>query len=300
MSRIEEALRRAHRGTGSPGGTYDVGAHQDAFVTAWPGDIDAPPVSTARDLPTPEHPVPAPRIALAERRPVRRFNSKWRELLAMPDGSPMMVEQFRRLAAALHSAQSANGIRRLMVTSASPADGKTLTAVNLALVMSESYRRRVFLMDADLRRPSLGSFVDLADAQGLSEGLRDENRKLAVVELSPTLTMLPAGQPDMDPIVGLSSPRMRNVIEEGARRFDWVIVDAPPVGAVADASLLAEHVDGILLVVRVGQTQHDGVQRAIDTLGREKILGVVLNGLDRMPEPYGYSYAEPGKASRWD
>jgi len=296
VSRIEEALRRADRVSGA----YDVAAHQDAFVTAWPGDVDAPPSPLPRDLPAVEHTTPAPRIALAERRPVRHFSSKWRELLAMPDGSPAMVEQFRRLAAALHSAQSANGIRRLMVTSASAADGKTLTAVNLALVLSESYRRRVFLVDADLRRPSLGSFIDLADAQGLSEGLRDDSRKLAVVEVSPTLTLLPAGQPDLDPIVGLSSPRLRNVLEEGARRFDWVLVDAPPVGAVADASLLAEHVDGILLVVRVGQTQHDDVQRAIDTLGRDKILGVVLNGVDRMPEPYGYPYGgEPAKASRW-
>jgi Mrp family chromosome partitioning ATPase len=69
-----------------------------------------------------------------------------------------------------------------------------------------------------------------------------------------------------------------------------VILDAPPVGPIADASLLAEHVDGVLLVVRAGQSQHPAVQKAVETLGRERILGVVLNGVERMPEPYGYTY----------
>jgi capsular exopolysaccharide synthesis family protein len=293
VSRIEEALRRADRVVG------DGVARQDVFVSAWPsGDAEAPAAPIEPKAP----PVnAAPAAAPAEIKSTRRFfDPRWREVLALPDGSPLMVEQFRRLAATLHQAGSANGIRRVMVTSAASGDGKTLTSLNLALVLSESYRRRVLLVEADLRRPSLRNFIDLAETEGLSEGLRDDDHKLAVVEVTPTLTVLPAGRTDPDPIVGLSSPRLHRVMEEAAKRFDWVVVDAPPMGAVADASLIAEHVDGVLFVIRAGETQHDAIQRAIDIVGRERIVGVVLNGLDQLPESYGYAYvAEPQKTSSW-
>ncbi len=87
---------------------------------------------------------------------VQGFSSKWRECLASgSEGDPALVEQFRRLAGVLHHAQAANGLRSVMVTSAMPGDGKTLTAINVAFVLAESYRARVLLVDADLRRPSI-------------------------------------------------------------------------------------------------------------------------------------------------
>ena len=202
----------------------------------------------------------------------------------------MLIEQFRRLAGTLHHAQGSSGIRVVMVTSATPDDGKTLTAVNLALVLSESYRRRVLLVDADLRRPSIPDVIDLANGVGvgLSETLTARTeQKLALVQLTQTLTVLPAGQPIPDPIGVLTSPRMKHILEEASSRFDWVILDAPPIGTLADASLLGEMVDGTLFVVRAGKTQHPHIQKAIEAIGRERILGVVLNAVEEMPsQPY--------------
>ena len=95
--------------------------------------------------------------------------------------------------------------------------------------------------------------------------------------------LLPAGRPDPDPIGGLTSARMRSILDEAAARFDWVILDAPPMGPMADANLLASMVDGAVFVVRSGRTHHQAAQRAIEALGRERILGVVLNGVEKMP-----------------
>jgi capsular exopolysaccharide synthesis family protein len=170
-----------------------------------------------------------------------------------------------------------------MVTSAWAGDGKTLTALNLALVLSESYRRRVLLIDADLRRPSISKLSEFSPTCGLSEGLKSKTeQKLSVLKITETLTLLPAGRPDPDPMSSLTSDRMRRIIEEAASRFDWVILDAPPVGPVADANLLAEMTDAVLLVVRANHTQFAPVQKAIDLLGRDKIFGVVLNGIDEL------------------
>ena len=163
-------------------------------------------------------------------------------------------------------------MRVLMITSPQPSDGKTLTTVNLALVLSDSFKRRVLLIDADLRRPSLSEMTGVVRATGLSHALKARTeQKLTVIPLTPTLTLLPAGAPDPDPISGLTSDRMRHILADAAARFDWVILDTPPVGPVADAHLLAEMVDGALLVVRAAKTQCAQVQSAIEVLGRERV-----------------------------
>lgn len=229
---------------------------------------------------------------------IKGFNAEWRERLASgAERNHVLVEQYRRLAATLHQAQANNGIRTIMVSSAAPGDGKTLTALNLALVLSESYFRRVLLIDADLRRPSLGGIADVTGCTGLSEALKaPTERKLSVVQLTPRLALLPAGRPDPDPVGGLTSPRMQRILEDAAANFDWVILDAPPVGPLADASLLSSLADGALFVVRAERTHYALVQKAIEAIGRERILGVVLNGVKRMPEHVYdryYDYSAP-------
>jgi protein-tyrosine kinase len=310
VSRIDEALRRT--GQGRPDKTFGDG--QGVFVSAWGSDEQAaapvavpqPAVVSHPAVPeerawtpepawTRERLLPAePQRTEAGRSPVA-LSSQWRERLAIaPEANQVLVEQYRRLAATLHHAQSGSGIRVIMLTSASSDDGKTLTAVNLALVLSESYRRRVLLIDADLRRPSLGNVADVTNAPGLSEALKSPtDTKLAILEVTPTLMLLPAGRPDPDPMSGLTSARMRHILEEASSRFDWVILDAPPMGPMADASLLSQMVDGAVFVVRAGKTQYPHVQKAIDGLGRERILGIVLNGAEHMsPETYEYGYGK--------
>ena len=183
-----------------------------------------------------------------------------------------------------------------MVTSALPGDGKTFTAMNLALTLAHSYGRRVLLIDADLRRPSIGHICGMSSLNGLSEGLRNEtDQKLPLFDLVDGLTVLPAGRPDPDPMSGLTSLRMRNILEEAAEQFDWVILDAPPAAPLADAGLIGAMVDAILLVVRAGDTRLRSVEKAIEVLGRDRIFGVVLNAAASVSFEYRAYYGDPAQ-----
>lgn len=191
---------------------------------------------------------------------------------------PVSREQYRRLAATLHHAQEDAGVKVVMVASAVVGEGKTLTASNLALTFSESYKRSVLLIDGDFRRPALHVVFNIDAPYGLSEGLMSVvEQKMPLYRVSERLTILPAGKPSSDPMAGLTSGRMRRVIQEAREAFDWVIVDTPPVGLLPDANLLATMVDGAVLVVRANSTPYHQVVRAIDALDRNRLLGVVLN-----------------------
>jgi receptor protein-tyrosine kinase len=212
------------------------------------------------------------------------------KLVVGPNADHAMVEQFRKLAATLHHMQIVRGLKTLLITSAQPADGKSLTATNIALTLSESYRRQVLLIDADLRRPALHQIFRVPNAVGLNEGLKAKgDGRLNVLKITDTLTLLPAGRPEPDPMSGLTSARMSSILEEAASRFDWVLVDTAPIGLLADANLLTGMTDGALLVIRANQTPHASVLKAVQALGRERILGVVLNGTDSLGRHVEYS-----------
>jgi capsular exopolysaccharide synthesis family protein len=293
VNRIDEALRRA-----SEGRTGSRGDHQAHFVSAWserttPAATIAPPVSKP---PQPDASdglllAVAPRLARPDER------GGWENaVLAAAASDELTNQQYRRLAATLHKAQAIDGVRSVLVTSANGADGKTVTAFNLALILSESYQRHVLLIDADLRNPSICQLIGMHPGGGLNDALKSAiDAKVSAVPLTPRLTLLPGGRPEPDPTSGLTSDRMRRIFDEAVNRFDWVVVDAPPVVPVADAAHLAEMVDRTLLVIRAERTQYSAVQKAIEALGRERLLGVVLNGVDRSvlserDETY-YSYA---------
>jgi capsular exopolysaccharide synthesis family protein len=191
------------------------------------------------------------------------------------------IEQYRRVAAMLHQLQEERGTKVLMVASAQPGEGKTLTAANLALTLSESYRRSVLLIDADLRRPSLNALFRLNSASGLSDRLKGNGQgPLRVLELSDRLALLPGGSPDTDPMAGLTSGRMQQIIEQASQNYDWIILDTPPVALQPDATLLAGMVEATIFVIGAGKTRSAVIQHAIETIGREKIVGVVLNRID--------------------
>jgi capsular exopolysaccharide synthesis family protein len=182
-----------------------------------------------------------------------------------------------------------------MVASAQTAEGKTLTAVNLALTLSESYKRRVLLIDADLRRPTVGKVFNVPAATGLSECLKSpELQALRITNVTDSLGLLLAGAPDQDPMSGLTSGRMQEIIEQAAAGFDWVLIDTPPVGLLTDAHLLSAMVDAAILVIDAGRTQHAVIQRAIENIGREKIVGVVLNRVEEraLADASHYKYYE--------
>ena len=187
-------------------------------------------------------------------------------------------EQYRRLAAVLHDAQSTTRLQVVMVASAVAGEGKTLTAANLALTFSESYQKRVLLIDGDLRRPTLHSVFRLETTSGLADGLSStSDTKVMVRQVSTRLAVLPAGRPSSDPMAGLTSERMKQLLDEARQSFDWVILDTPPVMLLPDAHLMTSMVDGAVLVIRAGSTPFELVRRAAEALGRSRIVGTVLN-----------------------
>jgi capsular exopolysaccharide synthesis family protein len=215
------------------------------------------------------------------------------EKLMTRSGNTQSVEQYRRLAARLHVAQSEQRTRIVMVTSALPGEGKTLSAANLALTLSESYRRQVLLVDADLRRPCVHDIFRLPNLGGLNDGIKsDAYRKVPLIRVTEHLTVLTAGRPDPDPMSVLSSNRMRHVLNEAGSTFEWVIVDTPPIGMLSDAHLLTSLVDTVLLVVEAAETPLEAIKSAVDVIGRDRILGVILNKADdALPHVrYGYEY----------
>jgi len=307
MSRIDEALRRARGEVGSPSlptapgaGEAGTGAH-DLEVEPWhfdPQEGEEARRASARPpapLPEPHDGSPAiPRSAPGEPSLAlfQGFSKVVSEkLVVTPDIAPASVEEYRKLAATLHHAQVDRGIRSVLITSAVVGEGKTLTATNLALTLSESYRRHVLLIDADLRRPSLHEVFQVPNVSGLNDGLdAGADRKLSIVQVSPRLSILTAGKPDPDPMGNLSSPRMQRVLKEATERFEWVIIDTPPVAIMTDANLLAAMVDVAVLVVLAGRTPFHALETAVQAIGREKILGVVLNRVEDSVGNGGYPY----------
>ena len=188
-----------------------------------------------------------------------------------------------------------------MVSSALPHEGKTLTVSNLALTFSESYKRRVLLIDADLRQPSIQGVFGLASGAGLCDDIRAPRQQRSAVQVSANLSVLLAGQVGADPMAELSSDRMRALIEDAASQFDWVLVDTPPLCLLPDAHLVARVTDGVLLVIAAGSTPYQVVSDAISKVGADRILGTVLNRTDARAlatKDYYLEYYKPAGATR--
>ena len=289
MGRIEEALRRAgngHRRLDAE--RSDIGP----FVSPWAtGEVEFKGERVAATGLTPVVELRKPPSTLRGIPASERFDPSWRGRLAVGPGSdPALADQFRRLGATLLQVQRTERLRTVMVTSALPEDGKTLTAVNLALVLSDSYRTRVLLVEADFRRPAITRAAGIPPGPGLSEALKaTDDRKAPLVQLSETLTLLPVGRPDSDPLSALTSARLHALLQDASEKFDWVIVDTPPLAVTTDATLLCPLVDAALLVIRAGRTPLESIRRTVDALGRERILGIVLNASEQA-EAAGYEY----------
>jgi capsular exopolysaccharide synthesis family protein len=293
MTRLDEALARARAVRPEEVAPPAVGADEGFRDEAFPDEAPVPPAVSEELLAE-----PVPHVAAAETQSLLQPVTDLRTLgdadkLSPTSKHPTSVEQYRRLAARLHLMQAEQRTSVVMVTSAVAGEGKTLTAANLGLTLSESYRRNVLLIDADLRRPSLHRLFGVENVSGLSDALKSTvERKLSLVEVTDHLTLLPAGRPDSDPMDVLSSERIRQVIAEAGAKFEWVIVDTPPVGLLTDARLLASAVDTVLLVVQAGKTPLPAIKAAQDAIGRERILGVVLNRAEKgnVHDAYAYYY----------
>ena len=213
-----------------------------------------------------------------------------RKLIVAPDALDA-TGAYCCLAAQIHKVRQSRPLSTVLIASAAPGEGKSLTAANLGLALSGSYQDRVMLVDADLRRPSLHKLFDTDNVVGLNEYLTGTSASIQPVPLSPRLSLLPGGNPAGDPLAALTSDRMKDLLSTHARQHDWVIVDAPPLAALPDGHLLAALVQSVVLVVRAGCTPLAAVESAIKIVGRQAILGVVLNRSSAPTGEYYYRYA---------
>src|SRR5688572_18328023 len=255
MTRLSDALKRA----------AESGRHADIVQTQPPPAADPWQFAPVETMYVPDEHVAAS-AAVAEHaaapaesaaRPVVVvdpaaivFGAADRDKLVISEHvEPNLVEQYRHLAAVLHHAQKSSGTRSVMVTSAVASEGKTLTATNLALTLSQSYQRRVLLIDADLRRPRISEMFDLPPTAGLTDSLASGAEQLPVHRITPMLCVLTAGSTVPDPMSMLVSPAMKQLLEDARASFDWVVVDTPPIAILPDANLLSAMIDTALLVV---------------------------------------------------
>ena len=169
------------------------------------------------------------------------------------------------------------------MTSAQAGEGKSITLLNLAISVAET-NKKVLLIDADLRRPAMARLLVEKASPGLSEVLVGdvELEKAINPGVYPNLDILFSGEIPPNPSEILSSERMLELIEKSAEKYDYILVDTPPVNVVTDACIVANILDGVLLLVRQNRSGKDDVRRAIDNLRLTgaNLLGYILNGVE--------------------
>jgi capsular exopolysaccharide synthesis family protein len=209
-------------------------------------------------------------------------------LVSLRAPASFAAEQYQTLRLQLERLRVTRNVRVLAISSPALGDGKTVTAINLAAAHAQS--DRVLLVDADLRRPSVGSQLRLdEDGPGLADALVDERLELANltrrVEGLP-FTVLLAGSPFAPVHELLRSPRLDLLLQEARRHFDLIVVDTPPLLPVIDPVVLARAVDGMLIVVAANDTPRKLLEESLNLLDTSKVLGIVFNR-DHRPL-YGY------------
>jgi capsular exopolysaccharide synthesis family protein len=189
------------------------------------------------------------------------------------------AEQYRQLRTRLAHAEGANSLRTVLVTSPQKAEGKSITSANLALTMAQELHRRVVIVEADLRKPSMQQLFGLPPGPGLTEYLSGAVELRDVMRFLPdhNLTVIYAGSAAGNPAELLGSTAMRRLLDALRTRFDRVILDTPPVLPLADVAVLAPLVDGALMVVRAGVTPKPAIENALRAFDTSRLIGIVLN-----------------------
>ncbi len=212
-----------------------------------------------------------------------------------PEFHPTIVEQYNLLRVKVQRLMFEKKARSLVVCSPGPGEGKTVTAVNLAISIARETSRTVLLVDADMRRSALNRYMGLEDTPGLYEHL---TRGLPLNELLinpgiPRLTILTAGMPGHCPADILGGPAMQEFVADIRDRYRerMVIFDSPPLNLFSDGLYLARYADAALMVVRSGHTKEEELTKAMEETGETFMLGTVLN---RVPEKYCPSYNYKG------
>jgi capsular exopolysaccharide synthesis family protein len=213
-------------------------------------------------------------------------------LVCLTDQGSLAAEKFRVLGLKLRHLREQRKLKRIVITSSIPEEGKSMIASNLALNQSRSKVFNTVLIDGDLRRPELGNrFGFNRNLPGLSEVLRGERQLSEVVyKLEGTgLRFIPAGVTPENPIEVMQSGRLAQLLEQLETFFDWIIIDSPPLRPLADTPLWMKIADGVLLVTREGVCEKKQLERAIEVVDRSLMLGVVVNSCSSNDQKYYYS-----------
>ena len=294
MSRIHDALKKAAEERAS----QPSASSSQTFVDVTEGISRS--AQTGNGLDT----APKNGSAKAGKQPFARFEQllkrcahpKWtldpaRSVFGGPDSKKFGAEPFRTLRSRLSQIAGTHVLKRIVITSSVPAEGKTFVAANLAQSIIRQPDRRVLLIDADLRASRLHVALGAPSTPGLSDYLRGEADEYAIIQSSPDekLCFIPGGKEVSNPSELLPSDRMRHLLDVVTPMFDFVILDSPPATPVHDPSVLADLCDGVLFVVRAGVTDFEVAEKAVAEFQEKNLLGVVLNGAER-ETGYGQYY----------
>ena len=204
------------------------------------------------------------------------------------------ADRFRFLRMRLREHWSAGKLKKLLVTSPLAHDGKSTIILNLATALSERGKRAVLVIEGDLHHASLAEDLGLNSWAGLADCLQDDSTPplSAVRRVEPLgWHLLPAGEPRRNPTELLQTPAFGHVLQTLSSHFDWILIDSPPAIALTDALSMQQHADGSLLVVRADRTPREAVEETIALLGKQHVLGVVLNGVEQRNHLY-YQYRD--------
>ncbi len=275
MSRVYDALCRSQAEQGLPNTLLDP----DALV---------PEV------------VPVPSTTLEWGKiPVFHASPQRDRLVALNGHNGLGPDKFRLLRARLRHLQDRTRIKRVVITSAVPEEGKTLVATNLAISLAKNTSQRVLLLDGDLHKPAVAERFGLAGASGISEWWSTNqpiHRFLYKLE-DAQLWLLCAGVAHEHPLTILQSPRFLEILRQLSELFDWVLIDAPPLSPLADTNFWARQSDGLLLVVRNGKAPRKLLQKGLEAMDNPRLLGVVFNDVQAPDSTYYSHYYSHSKDS---
>jgi capsular exopolysaccharide synthesis family protein len=200
-------------------------------------------------------------------------------LVFFTEPDSLAAEKFRFLGVRLRQLQQTRPLKKILVTSTIPEEGKSLVSANLAGVLTRK-KQRVLLIEGDLRRPTLARQFGLGRLAGIGEWLQGEPRSVSNIYYmdGPNFWLMPAGDPPANPLELMQSGRLSQLMEQLSTMFDWIVVDSPPLLPLADTTVWSRLTDGTLLVAREGKTERAPLQRGLEILKKSELLGVVLNG----------------------
>lgn len=297
MSKFLKALENAQReraGGAPPPAADDAPAARAVAappVVEWrppprPATADRPPVYGAPLVrPAPERRA-ARALFTADLGPVLTEPGGIDEhLVSLLDPTSFAAEQYRAVRLAIETFRRERDIRVVAVASPGRADGKTVSAINIAGALAQSSESRVVLVEADLRNPALAAYLGLSVPRGLTGRLLEAGTPAAALVERPAglaFAVVPAGRASAMPYEMLKSAEFTALMADLRERFDYVVVDTPPAVGFPDVAILRDLVDGFVLVVRANHTPRESVADTVATLGRARALGVIFNDDDRL------------------